>query len=104
MLKLTKQELKFFYKELLKMVCEDPDTHQGFCWYVRELSEKLGGKYKKLYNFWLFTIDLICHDYPELYSTKPKDQYKRYGGYWYSTTPAGWQTRINKLHNVIQSM
>lgn len=99
---LTHEERKFFYEELLKMVCRDPSTHHGFCWYVPELSRKLGGKYKSRYHYWTFTIDLIGMEYPELYSIRPVSPC--YGGYWYNTSPAGWKIRINKLHNIIQSM
>ena len=104
MSQLSHEERKFFYQELLKMVCRDPATHYGFCWYVPALSEKLGGKYKRRYNYWTFTIDLIGMEYPELFSMRPTDPRKLHGGYWFMTSPAGWKTRINKLHNIIQSM
>lgn len=104
MSQLSHEERKFFYQELLKMVCRDPDTHLGYCWYVSRLSEKLGGKYKRVQNDWTFTIDLIGMEYPELYKMRPIDPRNHHGCYWFMTSPAGWKIRINKLHNVIKSM
>ena len=98
----THEERKFFYKELLKMVCKDPDTHHGFCWYVLNLSMKLGGKYKRKWFYFTFTVDLIEKEYPELYSIKPIKIHRL--SLWFNASPAGWETRINKLHNIIQRM
>lgn len=83
----TNEERKFFYKELLKMVCEDPNTRFGFCWYVLSLSIKLGGKYKKVYEDSFTTIILIKYEYPELWSIRPKNL--NFNDYWFPRTSKG---------------
>lgn len=106
----TKQERKSFYKGLLKIVCDSPSTSNGFCFYLDEIvyfprylsNEKLYDKYTNLQRSYLYDIDFMEEQLPELWAIKPKDKYGLC--YWWAETPKGWETRINKLHNIIQSM
>lgn len=102
MTKLTKQERKTFYKALLKTVCADPCLDHGFCYYISDLAQNMGGKYDELCNEYLYEIDFILIQLPELWKIKPKD--KMGITYWFNCDKQGWQKRINKLHNIIQRM
>jgi hypothetical protein len=91
---MTKLKLKF-YKELLEVVCKDPDTSVGFCYYI---SYEMGNFYiingmEKIYPY------TDRDSWSELYSRLPEA-----GAYEYCLppTPAGWRKRIEILHNLIQ--
>lgn len=89
------------YKELLNVVCKDPRTHLGFCYYVTELDS-----FYSVYNnsnYWQ-TEDLIRYELPELYALKPKKTWSINSNYWYATNHPGWDRRISKLHKMIKKM
>ena len=106
----TKRERKAFYKGLLKMVCDSSCTDNGFCWYLDELgyfpgylpNEKLFDKYVNIHSSYLYDVEFMEEQLPELWAIKPKDKHGLC--YWWPETPKGWQIRINKLHNIIQRM
>lgn len=89
-MKTKKKRLKF-YKELLEVVCEDPDTCVGMCYYI-----------SRIINVETFDGDVIIKQFPELWKHKPKKIW--HGDYWFPLDGKGWQKRINIIHNVIQEM
>ena len=102
---LKKKQRKEFYEELLDIVCKDHCVDFGFCYYIRwKLLEM--PKYKNIldaYRTFYNHTEAVLHDeFPELYSIKPIRTHN--ADYWYPCTKKGWETRINKLYNVIQSM
>lgn len=100
MSRLTKKERKYFYEELLEMVCKDPSVKQGYCYYVSKLACKLEGKYKELsegYNLFFIPVYL-----PELYAVKPP--HKITLDFWFPCNRKGWQERITLLEEVISKM
>jgi hypothetical protein len=85
----TKKRRNSFYKKLLKVVCKDPCTDYGLCYYIGSLVTNClptwaGGR--------------IMQDLPELNKQKPKDC----GQYWYSRTPQGWRKRIACVEKAIE--
>ena len=88
------------YKELLKVVCKDPDTHIGYCWYISNRLEK----WRKLNNYPFinaYNEEKFKKHLPELYAHKPETMIN---GYWFSCTRAGWQKRINILVEIINDL
>lgn len=83
MMKTKKKRLKF-YKQLLKVVCEDPDTCVGMCFYIRRITKN----------------EYYINDFFELYERKPKGA----GIYWFPLDDKGWQKRIDIIYNIIQEM
>lgn len=88
-MKTKKKRLKF-YKELLKVVCEDPDTYVGMCYYI-----------SRIINVEMYDRDEIIKQFPELWKHRPKI---KSGGYWFPLDDKGWQKRIDIIHNIIQEM
>ena len=89
MMKTKKKRLKF-YKELLKMVCEDPDTCVGMCYYI-----------SRIINVQMYHRDEIIKQFPALWKHKPKITS---GAHWFPLDDKGWQKRIDIIHNIIQEM
>jgi len=89
-MKTKKKRLKF-YKELLKVVCEDPDTCEGMCYYISRIINV-----KKRYD-----RDGIIKQFPELWKHRPKIKSR---DYWFPLDDEGWQKRIDIIHNIIQEM
>ena len=102
MTQLTRAERKRFYEILLKIVCEDPDTDHGFCYYISSVVVKMSRDIQELYSDYIFEDEFIFGHLPELSRLKPKKKFTY--DYWFPCTPKGWETRINKLHNIIQKM
>lgn len=102
MSQLTKAERKRFYKKLLQIACKDPSVLFGYCFYIDNTAEALGGKYEKILDYHICNSDFLVHELPELVKIKPKD--RAMFGYWFDNTHKGWEIRINKLHKIIQSM
>ena len=102
MTQLTKAERKKFYKNLLKIVCNDPSTNHGFCWYIEAAAKASGEEIEELYDDYIFDCDFIQFELSELFRIKPKD--KESYSYWFNCEKEGWTKRINKLHNIIQQM
>lgn len=101
---LKKYQRKRLYQELLDIVCKDDSLNAGFCYFVSWDILQMP-KYKKLNNIakdYRQTEDFIVSELPELYSIRGTRTYDGY--YWYPCTKKGWEIRINKLYNVIQSM
>lgn len=99
--KLNENGRLLVYKELLKVVCKDPATHLGFCYYITEL-DSFYLVYKNSYH-WSST-DLMQYELPELYSLKPIRTWYHNPNYWYSTDPIGWSRRIKLLWGLINKM
>jgi hypothetical protein len=99
---LSHEQRLFFYKKLLHEVCKDSRTHFGFCYYVPWTLVQLDGRYRTAYRKHLMAKDLIRIELPELYAIRPAKPL--YYDFWYPNTPAGWQTRINKLCKIIKTM
>lgn len=102
MTQLTKAERYIFYKNLLRIVCADSRVDRGFCWFIEDAAKASGEEIGELYGDYIFDGDFIQFQLPELFRIKPKDKYPF--DYWFPLTKEGWQTRINKLHNIIQRM
>ena len=102
MTQLIKAERKKFYKNLMKIVCADPSVQKGFCWYIEDAATLTGKDILDLHGDYIFEDEFIQEQLPELYRIKPKNKFGY--DYWFSCTKEGWQTRINKLYNIIQSM
>ena len=102
MTELTRQERKRFYKKLLKIVCADPRVDHGFCWFIEHAAKASCEEIEELYGDYIFDGDFIQFQLPELFRIKPAD--KQPYDYWFPLTKEGWETRINKLHNIIQRM
>ena len=96
---LSKRDRKYIYKLLLKAVCEDSDICYGFCKYLRDVLTTLGIEWSVSYFAVFCNMDTY---FPELYSLRPK--HIRRSSYWYPRTSKGWQTRIDKLYDLINSM
>ena len=84
-----------FYKKLLDVVCKDPSTKFGYCYYI---CEKL--LHRTHYEFY------IMEHLPELaaYKTPYEERYTGYPFHWFPCTKAGWQKRINILVKIINKM
>ena len=91
MMKTKKKRLKF-YKQLLKVVCEDPDTCVGMCYYIG-----------RIINVERYAGDELIKQFPELWKHKPK-RMCYVAGYWFPLDDKGWQKRIDIIHNIIQEM
>ncbi len=88
-MKTKKKRLKF-YKQLLEVVCEDPDTCVGMCFYI-----------SRIINVEMYDGDEIIKQFPELWKYRPKI---KSGGYWFPLNSKGWQKRIDIIYNIIQEM
>lgn len=102
MTQLTKAERKKFYKKLMKIVCADPHVSHGFCYYLEAAAKASGEDIEELYGDYIFDCDFIQFELTELFRIKPKS--KQPYSYWFGQNKEGWETRINKLYNIIQSM
>ena len=103
MTQLTKAERKKFYKKLMKIVCADSCVYHGFCYYIDAAAIQTSKEIEDLYGEYTFDCDFIQDQLPELFRIKPKSKPEAWS-YWFAQTNQGWQTRINKLYNIIQSM
>lgn len=97
---MTKKQRLSFYKELLRIVCEDHETDFGFCHYI---SREMGDWYRSnsVKPIWAYHCDDFQKNLPELYAMKPKNSDE---SYWFPCTKEGWQQRIDKLHSLIVKM
>ena len=98
MSELTLEERLSFYKELLRLVCRDPNVSAGYCYYM---SHKMKFWYRRH-----STIDCIYayqfkQYFPELYAYKPVNLIREY---WFPCTAEGWQHRINILVKIIHKL
>jgi hypothetical protein len=74
------------YKKLLKVVCNDPRTLEGFCYYL---------------NTPFFDKDINIRDLSELTYKCHNHRAFTNRAYWFSTDKKGWEIRINILCEVI---
>jgi hypothetical protein len=77
------------YKQLLKSVCKDPRTSDGFCWYLDT----------PYLDKWMHIRDLPelndkCYNHPSF----------RKNLYWFPRNKKGWEIRINILCEVIREV
>lgn len=94
---MTKKQKLSFYKELLKVVCENLNTRRGFCWYINNM------------DHWYTENKVPCIDaydkkefnkhLPELYAYKLNNK-----GYWFPENARGWQKRIDILVEIIEKL
>ena len=101
-MKLSRTQRRICYIKLLDMVCKDSNTHFGFCYYVRELMYSKQTYRNKMFGY-VMTEELIKNEFPELYSNKPNNLSVG-DTYWFELNPEGWEKRIRKLNNIIQTM
>jgi hypothetical protein len=88
---MNKRERHKLYKQLLKIVCADPEVRQGICYYLANLTT-LG--------------IMLCYRMeellPELYEKAPKKWKKNFFSYWFPTTYEGWKKRIAIIEQCIE--
>lgn len=85
-----------FYKELLRRVCEDPDTNWGFCFYIKNMRDWCNDNNTPWMNPYYY-LDAVA---PELAALEPKHK----GDYWYPRTYKGWEKRIALLEKIIHKL
>jgi hypothetical protein len=90
---MTKKKRHEYYKKLLEVVCADPDTDIGFCWYIAYAMEKF-------HFIWAYDSKTFKKELPELFSYKPHNP--NYSVHWFNTDKKGWQKRINILMECIE--
>jgi|688.fasta_scaffold155143_3 hypothetical protein len=100
---MTHKQRLSFYKELLKVVCDDPHTGYGFCYYITREMKSWYIK-NKVYPICAYDDDKFKKHLPELYKMKPEKTYYNNPAYWFAPTPKGWQQRIDLLQQVIDNM
>ena len=98
---LSKHNRLKVYKELLDIVCRDPKTHYGFCYYIDQAPSFVRTYLNS--RFWM-TIDVIKYELPELYSLKPARTWEINTGYWFAPNVPGWNRRIKLLWQMINKM
>ena len=87
---MTKRQRHSCYKKLLKIVCKDPETSRGFCFYMRDL------------GFNTYNKEDFQNNFPELYSFKPKRMAYGFLDYWFPCNYKGWEKRIEILQKCIE--
>lgn len=86
---MTLQERHEAYKKLLKVVCNDPSTNNGFCHYIT-ITFGINA-----YDQWNFK-----HYFPELWEKKPENTWNSF--FWFQCTQKGWKERIKILAKCIE--
>ena len=96
----TKKQRHTIYKKLLKLVCADPDTSNGLCYYLKMLARE-----DYYYPFGVITV------FPELNKYKPEYGFFSWqrdgeiplgGSYFLPPTYKGWETRIKWIVQAIK--
>lgn len=85
-----------FYKALLKIVCSDPSTDWGLCFYITK-SEQL----RSIKRVYAYCDADFKKQLPVLWKLKPKSASKK-TGYWFKCDAEGWQKRINLVLEAIE--
>lgn len=87
-----------FYKNLLEVVCEDPDVKCGYCAYLSKayrMTFPETGLLERLCNSGMENL-------PELTQYRPLGKHDN--EYWFPCTTKGWEKRISILEKIIKDM
>lgn len=101
MSKLTLEERLSFYKELLRVVCKDPDVSHGYCYYMVFKMKLWYRRHPTINYIYAHTPYQFKQYFPELYAYKPVNLIREY---WFPCTAEGWQHRINILVKIIHKL
>lgn len=103
---MTKKQRLSFYKELLRVVCENSSVEGGFCRYITSYMRNWYSD-NGVELVWAYLDEEFKQNLPELYKMKPKITDLKWDGevdYWFPCTKQGWQQRIDLLVSVINKM
>lgn len=97
---MTKKQRLSFYKELLRIVCEDPSVDVGFCSYITNGMDEW---YNLTKVKWIYAYDdaVFAKRLPELWSYNP---FLEKPSYWFPKDKKGWQKRIDILVEIIEKL